>query len=603
MPKLFLLPFHISGKIKNSLRGAIALVITSLFSSSALSAGATVGGVNNLPLDTIPKKIPDDSSESVILDRPSADRLAPPRFIPEKLPGFQLPPAEKALIRHEQKNVVKIALKGIKFLGNTVISEAELQKIAAPFIGKALSITELEELRQQISQHYSQQGYVNSGAIIPEQRFQDGIITLQIIEGKLSEIRVKGTEWLNPSYINNRLHSDNSQVLNITELRQNFQKLLLDPLIERMNGSLIPGRERGDSILDVEVTRARPYQLTLTADNYRPPSIGSNEGRLSGWVRNLTGFGDIVEGSVVGSEGALGGSGSFTVPLNARNTLFNFHFNLNDAKVVEKTLAPLNIKSHYLDFQFGLTQPLIQTLNRTLNVGIAFNLKKNKTYILGNIPFSFSEGAVNGISKESVLRFSLDFTERMEHQVFSARSTTSWGINVLAPTWQNSSGVPSGNFVSWLGQLQYATQLFNSDANLVLRGDVQYSDDKLMPLERFAVGGRYTVRGYRENEIVRDKGYILSAELRYPLLKEEGEKSFPGQLTVLPFMDYGAGWNRGDYKNISSLHSVGVGLEWRPVKQVSTEISYAHPLITPTHKTDYNLQDSGIQWRVSISAF
>jgi hemolysin activation/secretion protein len=577
------------------MRNVIALVITASFSLPTFSVE-----VPSEARDAARKQSP---LEGILTDRPSADRLKNPEYIPEKLPSFKLPPAEKNLIPEKRVDSVRINLTAIKFIGNTVISEEELQKIAQPLIGKPVSVSELEDLRQKISQYYSQQGYVNSGAILPDQQFQDGVITLQIIEGKLTEIRVKGTEWLSPSYISKRLYDEDNQALNINQLRENFQQLLLDPLVERMNGSLIPGSERGTSILEVDVTRARPYQITFTADNYRPPSIGSNEGRLSGWVRNLTGFGDTIDGSVIYSKGALGGAGNFTVPLNAYDTRFNFHFNINNASVVEQTLKSLGIRSHYLDFEFSLTQPLIQNLNRNLNLGIAFDMKRNKT-LLGGQGFPFSEGAsLDGISKDSVLRFSLDFTERLEHQVFSARSTSSVGINVFAPTWSKDQRFSSGNFVSWLGQVQYAGQVLDTDANLILRGDVQYSDDKLMPLERFALGGRYSVRGYRENEAVRDKGYVVSAELRYPLLKDEGEKNFPGQLTIFPFMDYGAAWNRGDRKNISNLHSIGVGLEWQPFKQVNTEIIYAHALNTPVHKPDYDLQDDGIQWRVSVSAF
>jgi hemolysin activation/secretion protein len=246
---------------------------------------------------------------------------------------------------------------------------------------------------------------------------------------------------------------------------------------------------------------------------------------------------------------------------------------------------------------------LIQSLNRNLNLGLTYNYKKNKTQILNN-PFPFSSGADDrGITKDSVLRLSLDFTERLEHQVFSARSTTSFGINAFAPTWYKGQNRADGNFVAWLAQVQYAGQILDTGANLILRGDMQYTNENLMPLERFALGGRYSVRGYRENELVRDKGYIVSAEVRYPLLKDEGEKSFPGQLTLFPFMDYGAGWNIGDHKNINYLHSVGVGLEWHPFKQVTTEISYAHALNTASHKQNYDLQDSGVQWNVSISAF
>jgi hemolysin activation/secretion protein len=572
------------------MRKFTTLIIGISLSSSVLSAD--VISVQQSPAD------------SLIIDRPNADRPKLPNYIPEKLPSFALPPAEKILPPQASKNTVKIKLKGIKFIGNTVISNEDLQKIAQPFIGKTVSVPELEDLRQQISQYYVQQGYVNSGAILPNQQFQNGIITLQIIEGKLTEIRVKGTEWLSPSYIGERLYADDEQVLDINQLRQNFQQLLLDPLIERMNGSLIPASKRGTSILEVDVTRARPYQLTLTADNYTPPSIGGEINHLSGWVRNLTGLGDIVSGSVAYSEGLLGGSGSFSIPLNANNTRFNFHFDRNDAAIVERSLKPLNITSRYVNYEFGLSQPLIQTLNRNLNVGLVFNLKKNKTFlgILG-IPFNFSEGADNGVSKDSVLRFSLDFTERLEHHVVSARSTTSLGINALAPTWHNDPSNPDGNFVSWLGQVQYAGQVLDTDANLILRGDAQYSDNKLLTLERFALGGRYSVRGYRENELVRDKGYDLSAELRYPLFKDEGEKNFLGQLILFPFIDYGAGQNRGDSAHISYLYSTGIGLEWQPLKQINTEIIYAHALKTATPKADYNLQDSGLEWRVNISAF
>lgn len=535
---------------------------------------------------------------SLIINRPSDDRLKRQEFIPKDLPSFSLPPAEDALIP-QQKSTVKINLKGIKFIGNSVISEAELQQIAQPFVGKVISITELEELRQKVSLYYVQRGFVNSGALLPEQQFKNGIITLQIIEGRLSEINVNGTERLRPSYISTRLQPDEDAVLDINELRQNFQLLLLDPLIERMNGSLIPSNQRGSSILNVDVIRARPYQLTLSADNYNPPSIGSTAGHLSGWVRNLTGFGDVVGGSVFYSgDGLLGGSGDFSIPLNRYNTRFNFHFDRNETKIIDPILKPLNIRSRFVDYSFGITQPVIQSLNRNFNVGLAFNYKKNKTSMLGK-PFDFSQGAVDGASKNSVLRFSLDFTERFEHQVFSLRSTTNVGINAFGATWRSDTSIPSGNFVSWLGQAQYVGQIFDTDANLVLRGDVQYTDNSLMTLERFALGGRYSVRGYRENELVRDKGYDMSVEVRYPLFKED----MIGQLTVFPFFDYGAAQNRGDRDNISHLYSTGIGLEWKPIEQISTEIIYAYAIEKPTPKANHDLQDSGIQWRVNFSAF
>jgi hemolysin activation/secretion protein len=544
----------------------------------------------------------DPAAGGFITDRPSADRPKLPDFAPKNAPSFSLPAVEKGILPKDKVNSVKIQLKGVEFVGNAVISTEQLQAIAQPFIGKPVVITDLEELRQRISHYYSDQGYVNSGAILPDQPFQNGIIRLHIVEGRLTEVRVKGTEWLDENYVSDRLQRDKNSPLNINMLREQFQQLLLDPLIERMNGNLVPGTQRGQSILDVEVTRARPYQLSLTFDNYRPPSIGSEEGKLSGWVRNATGFGDIIDGTLIYSQGTLGGSGGFSMPLNASNTRFNFHFDISRAAVIEKPLDQVDIKSEYSGFEFGLMQPLIQSLNRNLSIGMAFNVKENKTTLLGE-PFSFSDGAQNGVTKDSVLRFSLDFTERLEHHVFSARSTTSVGIRAFNATWAADKSLPDGDFVAWLGQLQYAGQLFDNAGTLILHGDVQWADDKLLPLERFSLGGRYSVRGYRENEVVRDKGYVVSAEYRYPLLTNETGNSFPGQLTVFPFMDYGAGWNRGARNQIRYLHSVGIGLEWQPIKNISTEIMYAHDLNTSDKKTSYDLQDSGLHWQVTFLAF
>ncbi|MFZ2726511.1 MAG: ShlB/FhaC/HecB family hemolysin secretion/activation protein [Methylococcaceae bacterium] len=537
----------------------------------------------------------------IITDRPNSNRLPTPEFIPPAKPSFTLPPA-KDIIPNSQTSRVKIQLNGVQFEGNEAVDTKTLQELAKPYIGKAVLITELEDLRQKISQYYSGQGYVNSGAIIPEQNFSNGIIKLQIIEGKLTEIRVNGTEWLSPSYVSGRLALEQSKALNVNVLREHFQQLLLDPLIERMNGSLLPSNARGSSILNVDVVRARPYNVSFTADNYRPPSVGSKEGKLSGWARNITGFGDIIDGTFIFSGGTLAGSGGFSVPLNAHDTRFNFHFDLSQASVIEESLKSAQIRSQYNGFEFGLIQPLWQSLNRNLNVGVLFNVKENKTTVLDAGYAVLAGASPDGVTRDSALRFSLDFTERRERQVFSARSTTSLGVNAFGASWSKNASMPDSNFVSWLGQAQYAGQLFQQRGTLILRGDMQYTEDKLLSLERFAVGGRYSVRGYRENTMVRDRGYILSAEYRHPLFTDNSSEHF-GQVTLFPFMDYGAGWNRGANNKTDYLHSVGIGIEWQPFKELTSELIYAYAINKVQHPTDFDLQDSGVHWKVTLSAF
>ena len=56
------------------------------------------------------------------------------------------------------------------------------------------------------------------------------------------------------------------------------------------------------------------------------------------------------------------------------------------------------------------------------------------------------------------------------------------------------------SFFSWLGQAQLARRLETLSAQVIGRVDLQLANDRLFPLEQFAVGGRYSVRGYRENQ-------------------------------------------------------------------------------------------------------
>jgi hemolysin activation/secretion protein len=59
-----------------------------------------------------------------------------------------------------------------------------------------------------------------------------------------------------------------------------------------------------------------------------------------------------------------------------------------------------------------------------------------------------------------------------------------------------------------------------------------------LPLEQMAIGGRFSVRGYRENTMVRDHGLIVSLEGRIPLVENRRWAEF---VQLVPFVDFGRG--------------------------------------------------------------
>ena len=129
----------------------------------------------------------------------------------------------------------------------------------------------------------------------------------------------------------------------------------------------------------------------------------------------------------------------------------------------------------------------------------------------------------------------------------------------------NRGEIPDSQYIAWLGQVQYVRRLNADDWQLVLRGTVQLSNDPLLPLEQFSVGGIDTVRGYRENELVRDNGWATSAEVRIPLWRK-ADRSI---LDVAPFVDAGYGWNDLGGASSELISSAGVGLIFNPTENIS----------------------------------
>ena len=205
----------------------------------------------------------------------------------------------------------------------------------------------------------------------------------------------------------------------------------------------------------------------------------------------------------------------------------------------------------------------------------------------------------SGKSRVSVMRFFQEYLGRFEDHVIAVRSTFNFGIDAFNSTIQEDNGLPDSEYFSWLGQFQYAFKVLDNGAQIKARGAIQLSDETLLPQERMSISGIHSVRGYRENELVRDQGYYGSLEFHYPIFGQVGGSGH--HLILILFMDYGTAWNKNETGD--HLHSVGIGLNWQPIKYVNTDFYYGYKIKSTPQKSDYNLQDSGIHFNLTLSSF
>ncbi|MBC7380499.1 MAG: ShlB/FhaC/HecB family hemolysin secretion/activation protein, partial [Burkholderiaceae bacterium] len=455
----------------------------------------------------------------------------------------------------------RIRVLEIRVTGNTVFKAGELEQLTAPYLGRDVTAEDLSALRQALTLKYVNAGYINSGALLPDQKVAEGVIEYRMVEGTLSDITVTGTEHLDSSYVRERLALGGVAPLNVNALQDRLQILLQGPFIERINAELAPGDRPGEARLNARVQEGPRSHWSATVDNDISPSLGQARVALRGQLLSPSGRGDILGWDLGYARGYAKASVNYGIPINSSDTTLDFFADISRASVVEKPLNALDIQSSSRTVGLRVNHPVFRDARAQFNLTAGFDLRQSHSQLLGT-GFAFSPGVQpDGESKVSVFRFVQDYVGRDSTQVTALRSTISVGVGAFGAT-NLGNGVPNGKFVGWLGQFQHARRLGKTDTQMVFRVDAQLTNKPLLPLEQFAVGGMRTVRGFRTNQLVRDYGYATSVELRVPVIRGQDGVAV---LQVAPFIDMGGAWYKGRATDApTTLSSAGVGLRYDP---------------------------------------
>jgi hemolysin activation/secretion protein len=507
---------------------------------------------------------------------------------------------------HAQAQRPGVVIKEIQVKGSTVFSDRELKKITDPYVNHPLTDEIIEEIRHVLTLNYIKRGYVNSGAVIPDQIADKGKIVFHIIEGRVSQVDIIDNKWFSKKYIEGRLFLETDRPLNVESLQKRLQQLQQDHRIAHIQAELKPGINLGDSLMNVRVEERNPFQVQLGFNNYQVPAVGSEQWMANITHQNLTGHGDIFHvNGLLSEENNTQIDVWYLFPVTVRDTTLTMRYRKSDFDVTEGIFEDLDISSESEVYQITLRHPFYRTLTQEFVLALSGENNRSRTYLLGE-PFSFSQGAENGKSVNTVLRFSQEWTYRTQKQVAALRSQFSLGINELDAT-IHDNGLPDGDFFSWLGQFQWAKKFNILDTQLLFRADLQLASDSLLGLEQIDVGGRYTVRGYRENQLVRDQAFITSLEARVPLIQDKGWTEY---LQLAAFFDFGEAWNKSlETPSPDHISSIGLGLRWSgcllktPFEiRPQIEIYWGIPL-RDIDTPGGNLQDDGIHFQFLVQNF
>jgi hemolysin activation/secretion protein len=553
--------------------------------------------------------------QSQQLPLPQDVQPPPPTPVPTPKPPQPLPPLEDLLPPSQPtptpsepipgKLPETIIIKRFEVIGSTVFSPEELAEVLAKFTNKPISLTEVYQARTAITELYIKRGYITSGAYLPPQTMEDGVVRIQVVEGTLEDIQVTGTRRLRRNYIRSRLGRATEPPLNRERLLEALQLLQLNPLIQNLSAELTAGTRQGASILQLKIQEAQTFSSQIVLDNRRSPSVGSFRRRLQVNEANLLGFGDGLSLAYTNTDGSNSFDASYTFPLNSRNGTLSFYYGTTSSDIIERPFNQLDIQSASRYYELIFRQPVIQTPTQEFALGFIASRRESDISSrlfqpdIGLPPNELSPGAdEEGRTRVSALRFFQEWTSRNSREVIAARSQFNIGLGALNAT--INSNPPDSRFFSWQGQAQWV-RLLARDTVLLLRADMQLASRTLLPLEQIGLGGLDSVRGYRQDFLLTDNGAFASAEVQVPVLRVP---QINGVLQIIPFVDFGVGWNSSDRENPdpNTLASVGLGLRWSQGDRFTARLDWGIPLISVDSR-ERTWQENGLYFSIQYNPF
>lgn len=515
------------------------------------------------------------------------------RVTPSPLPSadedrdFVLPPIDEPSRTGTVGSGVKFHLRAIHVKGATAIDADTINQACKEFIGRDVTIDDLNEIRDRITRLYIDAGYINSGAVLPDQEIADGEVSYQVVEGHLDETTIHGLVRVKESYVRQRLAKYDQTPLDVNRLNMGLLMLRDNPLFSHVAARLNPGEALGSATLDVSVTEAKPYEVQIAVDNHRNPSIGANQATVSLVHRNLTGAGDTATVDYSITSGSDQYAVSYARPLSADDAVIRAYYQDSESQVIESAFRDVGIETRGDTGGVEVSYPLQRNINTQNIVGLSVEHERTRTYFLG-VPFSFTPGVINGRAEVTRVNLFNQWSHRTSKQAYAVRNTLIVGTDWLGATVHDRG--PDSRYTALHTQAQ-GVRLLSPFARLVGRMDLFYSNDELLSSEKSAIGGAYSVRGYRDSVLVEERTLTASLEYRHRVAAWTSQQH---QWEWAIFADAGmVDSTDTPTPNPRSIASAGVGLLYHYMDHLDATAYLA----APTHhieQSDEALADKGI---------
>ena len=478
----------------------------------------------------------------------------------------------------------KIFVKGFRFEGEIKLFPISfLQDQVNEYVNKNLTFEDLQSAKDKVGKFYKDKGYFLANTSIPKQEIIEGIVVINVNEGKLDTkqpYRVNGE--------NLRMKEDKIIAYAKTALEKNLHQSSLERALLNINdnpqvdatASLEPGDDPGSTRIILDVNEGKLIKANLIGDNYGNRYIGQNRLTANVNLNNVTGYGDKFTVQVVKATGneLTSGKIAYEVPIGSSGLRADVSYNQSNYNLGKELLTnPKSFgKSDYLEA--NIKYPILRNSDSAIFINAAYDRKNFYNEASGTATSDkVLDSLASYVSFESTDNFlGAGYTQTKIGAVAGKLDLSKNASNLSSD--QGAGGAHTDGYYVKPNIQITRIQKPSEKITIQLDASAQTANKNLDTSEKISLGGISAIRAYPSGEGSGDQGYYLSTEGKYLLIPS----TFLGNISTSIFYDYGSirqykepGSITMTTPNSYSLAGYGLGLNILNVENYGIRFAWA----------------------------
>lgn len=389
-----------------------------------------------------------------------------------------------------------------------------------PALGRCLGGRGVNLTMRRIQDAIIQRGYVTTRVLAAPQDLRPGTLTLTLVPGRIGAIRfAEGTSRRANAW--SAIPASPGQLLNVRDIEQALENFKRVPTAEAdIQITPAPSASATSATSDVVIAWSQklPARLSVSLDDSGSQGTGKYQGTLTLSLDDPLSLNDLfyanlthdLGGGEPGNRGSGGHTLYYSLPLGywalaLTNSEYGYHQTVAGANV------PYLYRGESRTNELRLTRLLYRDAHR-------------KTSAWSSLWTRSSENFIDDTEIELQRRRMAGWEAGLNHREYLGTSTLELSAGyrrgtgahdaLAAPEEAVGEGTSRAAVITASSQLQIPFALYGQSLTYISALRAQWNRTPLVPQDRFAIGGRYTVRGFDgESVLSAERGWTSRNEL------------------------------------------------------------------------------------------